>query len=302
MPMQGTIIRAVAGFYYVYSKGTVYECRARGIFRKDGITPLVGDEVEMTVVAEPGQQPSASTPKMGVAAVDRILPRLNSFTRPPAANVELLVLVASVRHPAPSFLMLDRVTVTARKKGAELILCVNKTDLAEEEQLAELAEYYKNACVTHFISVKEEKGVEALKAALKGKKAALAGPSGAGKSSLANLLLGEQKSITGDISRKLQRGRNTTRHTELFAGDGFFLFDTPGFTSFEDQELASADVADLMPDIAPYAHSCRFSDCRHLAEPGCAVRQAVAAARISPGRYASYVQIYKDALAAENKY
>ena len=300
--MQGTIIRAVAGFYYIYAQGTVYECRARGIFRKDGITPLVGDEVMITVVAGPGQQPSASSPEMGVAAVDSILPRLNSFERPPVANVELLVLVAAVKHPAPSFLMLDRVTVTARKKGAELILCVNKTDLAEEEQLAELAEYYKNACVTHFISVKDRKGVEALKAAVRGKKAALAGPSGAGKSSLANLLLGQQRSATGDISRKLQRGRNTTRHTELFKGDGFFLFDTPGFTSFEDPGIASGEIADLMPDIAPFAHSCRFSDCRHLAEPDCAVRQAVSEGLISPGRYGSYKQMYKDALEAESRY
>ena len=300
--MQGTIIRAVAGFYYIYAQGTVYECRARGIFRKDGITPLVGDEVEMTIVAEPGQQPSASSPEMGVAAVDKVLPRLNSFERPPVANVELLVLVAAVKHPAPSFLMLDRVTVVARKKGAELILCVNKTDLAEEEQIAELAEYYKNACVTHFISVKDKKGVDALKSALKGKKAALAGPSGAGKSSLANLLLGGQKSATGDISKKLQRGRNTTRHSELFAGDGFFLFDTPGFTSFDALGIASDEVAELMPDVAPFAHSCRFSDCRHLAEPGCAVRQAVEDGRISRGRYESYKQIFKDALEAENRY
>ncbi len=300
--MQGTITRAVAGFYYVYSQGTVYECRARGIFRKDGITPLVGDEAEITVIAEPGQQPSASSPEMGVASVDRVLPRLNSFERPHVANVELLVLVAAVKHPAPSFLMLDRVTVVARKKGAELILCVNKTDLAEDEQLAELSEYYKNACLTHFISVKEEKGVEALKAALKGKKAALAGPSGAGKSSLANLLLGEQKSATGDISRKLQRGRNTTRHSELFAGDGFFLFDTPGFTSFDALGVASDEVAGLMPDVARFTGSCRFSDCRHLSEPGCAVRQAVTDGFISPGRYASYKQIYSDAVASENRY
>ena len=300
--MQGTIVRALAGFYYVYSGGITYECKARGIFRKDGITPLVGDEVELTVVAGPYEQPSASSPEMGVAAVDRILPRLNSFARPPVANVELFVLVAAVKHPAPSYLMLDRVSLAVRKKGAELLLCVNKTDLAGKGQLEEFAEHYKNACLTHFISVKDRKDIDALKTALKGKKAALAGPSGAGKSSLTNLLLGKDLSATGDISKKLQRGKNTTRHTELFAGDGYFLFDTPGFTSFEDPELKSDEVAELMPDIAPYAHKCRFSDCRHLAEPDCAVRAAVEAGHISAGRYESYKQIYKDALAAEKKY
>ena len=300
--MQGTIIRALAGFYYVYCEGTVYECRARGIFRKDGITPLVGDEVELTIVAGPGGQPSASSPEMGVGAVDSILPRLNSFTRPPVANVELFVLVAAVKHPAPSYLMLDRVSIAVHKKGAELLLCVNKTDLAKEGQLEEFAEHFKNACLTHFISVKDRKDVDALKDALRGKKTALAGPSGAGKSSLANLLLGQERSATGDISKKLARGKNTTRHTELFAGDGFFLFDTPGFTSFEDPELKSEEVAGLMPDIAPFAHKCRFSDCRHMAEPDCAVREAVEAGLISKGRYESYKQIFREAEEAEKRY
>ncbi len=297
--MRGTIIKGIAGFYYVWAEGTVYECRARGIFKKDGITPLVGDDVELSVVAPPGRQPSASSPDMGVGAVDRILKRLNWFERPPVANVELMVLVASVKHPAPSLLMLDRVAIAAEQKNAELVVVVNKTDLAGPQQLTELSEHFRGVYPLILVSALDGSGLDELKSFLKGKKAALAGPSGVGKSSIANLLLGEEKSATGEISRKLGRGKNTTRHSELFKGDGFFLFDTPGFTSFENIGLASREVAGLFPDIAEHAHGCRFSDCRHLSEPGCTVRQAVEEGLISRTRYGSYKEIYKAAAEAE---
>ena len=279
--------------------GTVYECRARGIFRKDGVTPLAGDEVELTVVAGPGEQPSASSPEMGVAAVDSILPRLNSFNRPPIANVELLVLVCAAKKPDPSFLTLDKFTAAAERKNTELIICVNKIDLAVEEELAVFSQHYKNAYPVLFVSAKDGIGVEALKDALSGKKAALAGPSGVGKSSLTNLLLGDHKSAIGEISEKLRRGKNTTRHSELFDGDGYMLFDTPGFTSFENFGLEPEDAAGLFPEFEKHIGCCRFDDCRHISEPGCAVREAVEQGDISRGRYDSYMAIYKAAKEAK---
>ena len=297
--MQGTIIRAVGGFYYVESGGTVYECRARGIFRKDGITPLVGDDVEMSLVAKPFMQPSASSPEMGVGAVDKILPRINFFERPPVANIGLLILVASVKKPAPSFLMLDRFALAAEKKNAELLICVNKTDLADEGELEAFKEHYKNAYSVIFISAKDGLGIDALKEAVKGKKAALAGPSGVGKSTITNLLLGDVISRTGEISEKLRRGKNTTRHTELFKGDGFYLFDTPGFTSFENFGLEPAEISALFPEFEKYLGKCRFDNCRHISEPECAVREAVKSGAVSKGRYESYKEIYKTAEAAK---
>ena len=297
--MQGTIIKAVGGFYYVISGKTVYECRARGIFRKDKITPLVGDEVEMQLVAEPFTQPSASSPEMGVGFVDKILPRLNSFDRPPVANVELLILVAAVKRPAPSFLMLDRFAAAAVKKNADLLICVNKTDLAEESDLERFRTHYKNAFPVVFISASEGKNTEKLKEAVKGKKAALAGPSGVGKSTITNLLIGHARTQTGEISEKLKRGKNTTRHTELFKGEGFYLFDTPGFTSFENFGLDPAEVPGLFPEFEPFLGRCRFDDCRHMAEPECSIREAVKNGLISEGRYQSYKEIYKTAVEAK---
>ena len=295
--MRGTIVKALAGFYYVYADGTVYECRARGAFRKGGLSPLVGDEVEMTVVAGPGTQPSASSPEMGVGAVDRILERSCSFDRPPVANVDLMVIVVSVKDPAPSFRILARVPLAAEKAGTDILICVSKIDLAEDDILQRTLEHYRGAYPVLTVCAKTGEGMEELRALLKGKKAALAGPSGAGKSTLTNVLTGREVSATGDISEKLKRGRNTTRHCELFRADGFFLFDTPGFTSFENEGLDPAEIAHLFPDFAPYV-DCRFDDCRHISEPDCGVIKAVEEGKISRGRYESYKDIYETAVKA----
>ena len=295
--MRGTIVKALAGFYYVYAGGIVYECRARGVFRKGSLSPLVGDEVEMTVVAGPGTQPSASSPEMGVGAVDKVLARKNSFSRPPVANVDLMVIVVSVKDPAPSFPILDRVAVAAEKAGTEILICVSKIDLAEEDILRRAKEHYRGAYPVLAVCARTGEGMDELRKLLNGKKAALAGPSGAGKSTLTNALMGREVSLTGDISEKLKRGRNTTRHCELFRADGFFLFDTPGFTSFENEGLDPAEIAHLFPEFSDHM-DCRFDDCRHITEPDCGVKRAVEEGKISRGRYDSYKEIYEAAVKA----
>jgi ribosome biogenesis GTPase len=284
--LKGTIIKGIGGFYYVLEDGcepaggeapVLHECRGRGIFRLQGITPLAGDRVEFTPPADEGS-----------GFVDRILPRLNAFERPPVANVETMVLVAAAKEPEPSFPLLDRFCVMAEKMGSRVAICVNKEDIGDPDVLQRFRNVYGPIYPVFVVSAKTGEGVAELKLFLKGTQAALAGPSGVGKSSLANLLLERGVSETGEISRKTMRGRNTTRHTQLFLADGFRLFDTPGFTSFELGEVEEADLQHFFPEFAPYLGKCRFDNCRHLDEPGCAVSQAAADKKISRRRYASY--------------
>lgn len=288
--MTGTIVKAVSGFYYVADEGgRVYECRARGVFKNRGITPLVGDDAqfEYDEAHESG-------------LVTEILERKNSFDRPPLANVDLLVIVMAAANPDPSFEILDRFLVTAEQKNVKALICVNKCDIAETETLDAFSEY-KGIYPVCFVSAKTGDGTDGLKESLAGMKAALAGPSGVGKSSLTNLLLGRSESETGDISRKSLRGKNTTRHTQLFAADGFMLFDTPGFTSFDASLDEDTGLDRLFPEMRPYIGSCRFDDCRHLKEPGCAVTEALSEGKISQRRYKSYTQLY-DAIINLKKY
>lgn len=275
--LRGVILKGIAGFYYVEAhSGEILRCRARGIFRKQGVTPLAGDRVEVSVSAD------------GSATVEAVLPRLNSFERPPVANVETMLLVSAAKDPEPNFALLDRFTVTAEMAKSRVAVCVNKADIAEKEVLDRFRNVY-GACYPVFVlSAVTGDGIGELREFIRGTQAALAGPSGAGKSTLANALLEFEASRTGEISRKTLRGRNTTRHTELFDGGDFKLFDTPGFTSFELGRLEESDLAAYFPEFAPYRQLCRFDDCRHMDEPGCAVAAAASEKRISRRRYASY--------------
>ena len=277
--MQGVILRGIGGFYYVLSEGREYECRARGIFRKDGITPLAGDRVEISLYDDE------------TGAVEKILPRLNAFDRPPAANVEVLVLVMSARDPLPSFGLTDRFAVAAERAGADLMICMNKTDLAEPALLQRFGEIYGGLYPVFFLCGRTGEGIEALRAALKGRQAALTGPSGAGKSTLTNLLLESERSATGEISRRNLRGKNTTRHTELFITEDFSLFDTPGFSAFDPETMEEEELQQCFPEFRPYIGKCRFSDCMHLAEPDCAVTSALKKGLISKSRYRSYKEM-----------
>ncbi len=281
MVRQGMILRAQSGFYDVCSGPDRIRCQARGRFRKEGITPLVGDCVVVEADADRG-------------TITEILPRKNAFARPAVANIDSLVMVVSAAVPVTDPYLIDRVTVRCEKSRCEVMLAVNKCDL---DPAGELREIYRNTGYRLFpVSAATGEGVDGLRQALAGKVCCFTGNSGVGKSSLLNALDTDLSLPTGEISRKLSRGKHTTRHVELFSlGAGTLAGDTPGFSSFgEDlQALRPEELAGLFPEFRPYLGQCRFDDCTHRSEPGCAVRQAVPG-MIHTSRYTSYLRLYAE--------
>lgn len=284
--MQGTICKGIAGFYYVWSEGRMYECKARGKFRNKGIVPLVGDDV----ILSEDKSSKASDPSMLAGCIDEILQRKNEFDRPPVANVDLVVIVTAVKEPNPLTYIIDRMAVAAELSNTKIAICINKDDLGDAKILKAT---YSGIYPVFAVSAKNGDGVAELKDFLKNKKTALCGPSGVGKSSLTNILLNKNVQ-TGEISAKTLRGKNTTRHSELFAGDGFFLFDTPGFTSFETPQLEESELQSYFPEFLQYVGKCRFADCTHQNEPDCAIKNALSNGQIANSRYDSYLQMYKE--------
>ncbi|MBR0455547.1 MAG: ribosome small subunit-dependent GTPase A [Firmicutes bacterium] len=283
--MKGTIIKGIAGFYYVKSGDTVYRCRAKGTFKEKGIKPAVGDEVCFQVGTEEDN-----------TLVTEILPRNNVFIRPFVSNVDCFIIVAAAKKPAPILQTIDRFLVMAEKAQTDIVFCINKCDLKGKQD--ELKEIYEPLYPTVCIGQGMEEGLEELKRLIKGKKAALAGASGVGKSTILNRLHPEAQMETGNISRKSQRGKHTTRHSELFTLDeeGTMIFDTPGFTSFDILTAEVDELQFLYPEIGAFAGECRYDNCRHLAEPECAVKQALEEGRISASRYRSYKEQMEELL------
>ncbi len=283
--MKGTITKGIGGFYYVKCDDkTEYACRARGRFRKEEKTPMVGDVVEISV--------TDTEKKEGY--VTEIFPRKNEFFRPTVSNIDLLLITFAVKDPEPALEFIDKLTVTAEMRGVSVAICMNKIDLGKD--LAEIwAEEYRLAGYPVLLcSSKTGEGLEDLRALLKGKVTALAGSSGVGKSSLLNAI-GESFTLkTGAVSDKIKRGKHTTRHTELFPlSFGGFVFDTPGFGSFELEKIKAQDLADFFPEIKPFDNLCRFQGCSHRKEPDCAVKEAVCNKKIGQNRYNSYVSMYE---------
>ena len=283
--MQGRILKATGGFYYVWSDGILYECRARGLFRKNGMVPLVGDWVE---IEETGSQ---------TGYVTRILARKNSLTRPPLANLDQLFLVISILDPKPNLLVLDQLIAIAEYKKIEPVLVITKTDLGDWETLAGL--YRKAGFQVFCTGWEQDSDLKPLQQAMQGKISAFCGNSGVGKSSLLNRIDQRLDLSTAQTSRKLGRGRHTTRHVQLYPVEGGgYIADTPGFSSM-DLERYETILKDQLQycfrEFDPYLDQCRFTGCSHTKEKGCAVLEAVAKGEISVSRHESYCRLYEEA-------
>lgn len=285
--MQGKIVKGIAGFYYVHVvESGIYECKAKGIFRNRKVKPLVGDNVRLTVLSE--------AEKTG--NIEEILPRKNELIRPAVANVDQALVIFAAAKPKPNLNLLDRFLIQMLYQEVPVVICFNKQDLASREELALLCGSYRNCgyevCLA---SALEQTGVEELRELLRGKTTTVAGPSGVGKSSLINLLQPEASMETGSISERIERGKHTTRHSELFAlDDESFICDTPGFSSVYLPDLEKEELKEYFPEFGEYAADCRFQGCVHLQEPDCAVKEALETGRISPVRYENYKLLYEE--------
>ncbi|MDD6157225.1 MAG: ribosome small subunit-dependent GTPase A [Lachnospiraceae bacterium] len=285
--MKGKIMKGISGFYYVYVAGAgIYECKAKGAFRRQKRKPLVGDDVEIAVIDEENKKGN----------VEELLPRRMELIRPAVANVDMALVVFAATKPEPNFNLLDRFLCMMEFQNLPVTICFNKCDLVGEEEQRSLASVYEAAGYpVIFTSAKKQIHLEELKAALKGKTTTVAGPSGVGKSSLINALQSNVRMETGTISAKIERGKNTTRHSEIIPiSEDSFIVDTPGFSSLDVPGMEKEDLWRCYPEFVPFEPYCRFQGCSHISEPDCGVKEALAEGRISQERYRNYVLIYEE--------
>lgn len=274
--MTGIIVKGIGGFYYVKcADGAVYECKARGIFRKQNIKPTIGDKVEIELLK-------------GKGSIVKIEQRRTCLVRPPVSNVDNLMIVVAAKNPNPDFGLIDKMLITAEFKGINPIICINKTDLDNGNEIIE--NYKKTGYKIICTSTYEDKGIDKLRNILNGKITAFAGLSGVGKSSILNKLI-ESEAETGDISEKIKRGKHTTRHVELFELESGFIFDTPGFSSFEPENIRPGELYKYFPEMRAVT-GCRFKGCAHINEPDCAVKEMLKNGEMPEKRYENYKEIY----------
>ncbi len=298
---QGKIIKGIAGFYYVHTvESGVYECKAKGIFRNENIKPLVGDDVTIDVLSEEEK----------TGNVTEILPRKNELARPAVSNVDQALVIFALAAPKPNVNLLDRFLVLMEQQEIPAVICMNKTDLVPADEIEKFREIYRaSGYPIFFFSAKTGEGTDRVREQLSGRTSVVAGPSGGGKSTLINLFAPHAQMETGELSKKIQRGKNTTRHAELIAlDDESFIVDTPGFSSLEVDSFIpqgkqnppgisavnTDTLREFFPEFVELEDQCRFRGCSHLSEPGCAVRTAVEDGQISRSRYTSYQQIYQE--------
>lgn len=286
--MKGKIIKGIAGFYYVHTPeyDVIYECKAKGIFRNQKIKPLVGDDVEIVTDNQPE----------GKGTITDILPRKNELIRPAVANVDQALVIFAAARPVPNLNLLDRFLVMMKKQMLDTIICFNKVDLVSEEEADNLRNTYRKCgCEVIFASLLHKEDISGLYTLIHGKTTVLAGPSGVGKSTFTNQLQPDIRMETGDISEKIQRGKHTTRHSELiFVEKDTYICDTPGFSSLYLGDMEKEELKDYYTEFAEFDSDCRFLGCNHVNEPGCAVKDALSRQELSAVRYENYLTLYEE--------
>lgn len=281
---RGIIIKGIMGFYYVKTEDGVYECKPRGLFRKKSVTPLPGDRVAISIIDD----------KKKVGSIDEILPRTNRLTRPSVANINQIAVVFSIKSPLPDFMLVDKILVTAYQKGIDAVILINKIDLDEAEEYKKIENSYKKIGYK-VIPISSLKGIgfDELEEILKDRITVFTGQSGVGKSTILNKIMNSYVMETGDISRKNECGKHTTRHAELMElKAGGLIVDTPGFSSFEISDVNFEELKNYYPEFMSYADQCKFNGCFHINEPKCAVKDALGMEKIDSGRYNRYVELY----------
>ena len=285
--MQGKIVKGIAGFYYVHTEdNSVYECKAKGAFRNDKIKPLVGDNVEIQIIND----------KDKLGNVEQILKRKNTLIRPAVSNVDQALIIFAIHKPEPNLNLLDRFLIHMELLELETVICFNKMDTEEKNNWKKLQTIYESSGYkVLFVSAKEEQGIDALYQVLTGKTTTVAGPSGVGKSSIINRLQPIVLMETGAISEKIERGKHTTRHSELIAIEkDTYIMDTPGFSSLSVEQIEKDDLKYYYREFRQYEEYCRFHGCAHIHEPNCGVKEALQEGKITKERYDSYVLLYEE--------
>lgn len=291
--MQGKIIKGIAGFYYVQTKTGIYECKAKGSFRNRKLKPYVGDNVKITILNEETKKGN----------LDDIIERRNFLIRPAVANVDQTLVIFAAAKPDPNLNLLDRFLIMMEQKDIPVIIVFNKKDVAEQEKLEEFVSIYEK-CGYQVLSVSalQEDGISEIKQILRGKTSTVAGPSGVGKSSIINLLQSEVQMETGNISEKIERGKHTTRHSELIAiEDETYIFDTPGFSSLFVADMEKEELKHYFPEFDQYEDECKFLGCVHVNEPVCGVKEALKNGKISQSRYDNYKLLYDELKESEKR-
>lgn len=294
MFMNGKIIKGVGGFYYIHlHDNRVFECKAKGAFRNQGIKPAVGDDVEIDIIDE----------EMQKGNIVNILPRKNKLIRPAVSNVDQAVIIFALSNPEPNYNLLDRFLIMMDQQEVDTVICLNKSDLAESDEAARIKEIYESCGYEVFITSTylwqngsdDKSGILPLIEMIKGKTTVFAGPSGVGKSSLLNVLQPDAQAKTGAVSDKIKRGKHTTRHSELmYICEDTFIMDTPGFSSLYVENIEPEELKTFYNEFSEYSEQCRFKGCLHINEPDCGVKQAIESKMVSTLRYDNYRQIYEE--------